>query len=50
MKNNSNLIVYGAIYLIVILGTLCIIGEEHKVDTMQKVQIVKGGEYVKQYK
>jgi len=44
MKNNSNLIIYGIIYLIIILGTLCIIGEEHKVDTMQKVHIVKGGE------
>jgi len=42
MKDNSNLIVYGIIYLIVIIGTLCIIGEEHKADDIQKIQCVKG--------
>ena len=42
MKNNSNLIVYGIIYLIIIIGTLCIIDEEHKTDDIQKIQRVKG--------
>ena len=42
MKNSTDLIMYGIIYLIIILVTFCIIGEEPKVDTIQKVKIVKG--------
>ncbi len=42
MKNSTDFIVYGTIYLIVILATFCAIGEEPKVSSVQKVQIVKG--------
>ena len=42
MKNSTDLIIYGIIYLIIILVTFCVIGEEPKVDTVQKVKIVKG--------
>lgn len=37
--------VYGIIYLIIIIGAFCIIGEEPKIDVTDKiikVQVVKG--------